>query len=100
MFVSLGLGSVIASAVDVAPWIALPGRYKGLMFTLVGVMLAFNYWFVIVRARRGDCEPGDLCHPDSPGARANRILFWVSIAIYLVGVTATYAAVWWVRRQG
>ena len=100
MFVSLGLGSVIASAIDVAPWLVIPGRHKGLVFTVVGVILAFNYWFVIVRARRGDCKPGELCHPDSPGARANRILFWLSVALYVVAVSAIYAAVWWVRRQG
>ena len=100
MFVSLGLGSVIASAVEVAPWLTVPGRHKGLVFTLVGVMLAFNYWLVIVRARRGDCKPGELCHPDSPAARANRILFWLSVVVYVVAVAATYAALWWVRRQG
>jgi hypothetical protein len=99
VFVSLGLGSVIASAIDVAPWITVPGRYKGIVFTLVGVMLAFNYWFVIARGRRDDCRPGELCHPDSPGARTNRVLFWVSVAIYVVAVSATYAALWWVRRQ-
>jgi hypothetical protein len=99
VFVSLGLGSVIASAIDVAPWLTAPGRHKGLVFTLVGVMLAFNYWFVIVRARRGDCKPGELCHPGSPGARANRILFWASVAVYAVAVSATYAALWWVRSH-
>jgi hypothetical protein len=100
VFVSLGLGSVIASAIDVAPWLTVAGRQKGLVFTLVGVMLAFNYWFVIVRARRGDCEPGELCHPDSPGTRANRILFWVSVLVYVVAVLGAYAASSWVRRQG
>jgi hypothetical protein len=99
VFVSLGLGSVIASAVEIAPWLTVPGRYKGFVFTFVGVMLALNYWLVIARARRGDCKPGELCHPDSPGARANRILFWVSVIVYLVAVSATYAALWWVRSQ-
>ena len=99
MFVSLGLGSVIASAVEIAPWLTVPGRYKALVFTLVGVMLAFNYWLVIVRARRGDCKPGEVCHPASPGARANRILFWVSVVVYVVAVSATYAALWWERSQ-
>ena len=98
MFVSLGLGSVITSAIDVVPWIAVPSRYKGVVFTLVGVMLAFNYWFVIMRDRRSECRPGEACHPDSAAARGNRVLFWISVAIYVVAVSATYGALWWVRR--
>jgi hypothetical protein len=62
-------------------------------------MLLFNYWFVIVRPRRGDCKPGELCHPDSPGAQLNRILFWVSTVIYVIAVVATYAALWWLRTR-
>jgi len=99
VFVSLGLGSVIASAIEVAPWITLPGQYKGVVFTAVGAMLAFNYWFVVARGRRPDCNPGELCHPSHPGARVNRVMFWVSVCIYGVAVVATYAALWWARMH-
>jgi hypothetical protein len=99
LFVSLGLGSVIASAIEAAPWIAVPGKYKGSVFTVVGVLLAFNYWFVVARGRWTDCKPGELCHPSHPGARLNRVLFWISAGIYAVAVVATYAAIWWVRAQ-
>jgi hypothetical protein len=75
------------------------GRYKTAVFAGVGVMLAFNYWFAVVRPRRMDCAPGEVCHVDSPAMRVNRIVFWASVAIWAGAVTFTYAALWWVRMQ-
>ena len=48
------------------------GRHKTVVFIVVGAMLAANYWLAIVRPRRLDCAPGELCHIDSPAiASAN-----------------------------
>lgn len=99
MFVSLGLGSVIASALEVAPWLSTISRYKGPVFAGVGALLLFNYWLAVVRPRRMNCAPGDVCHIDSPAMRFNRKLFWFSVVIYASAVTLTYAALWWVRSQ-
>ena len=99
MLVSLGLGSVIVSAFDVAPWLAAIGRHKTALFSGSGVILAINYWMAVVRPRRMNCVPGDACHVDSPAMRINRLLFWTSVAIWSGAVTATYAALWWVRLQ-
>ena len=96
---SLGLGSVIASTLEVAPWMSTITRNKSAVFVGVGALLFFNYWFAIVRPRRMDCAPGELCHVDSPAMRLNRRLFWVSVAVYATAVTVTYAATWWVRSQ-
>ena len=96
---SLGLGSVIASVVEVAPWLSAITRNKGLVFLGVGAMLLFNYWIAVVRPRRMNCAPGELCHVDSPAMRMNRRLFWVSVTVYSIALTATYAATWWVRSQ-
>jgi len=97
--VSLGLGSVIASALEVAPWLMVIGRHKNIMFPLVGTLLAFNYWIAIVRPKGTDCAPGEVCHVDSPAMRFNRKLFWFSLAIYITAVTVTYSALWWVRME-
>jgi hypothetical protein len=76
---------------------AVVGRQKHIIFPLVGVMLAFNYWLVIVRPRRMDCAPGDVCHIDSPTSRFNRIVLWTSVSIYVIAVTLTYGSEWWLR---
>jgi hypothetical protein len=97
--VSLGLGSVVASAIDIAPWLPVVGRYKSVIFPAVGVLLAFNYWLVIVRPPRMNCAPGDVCHVDSRASRANRAMFWISTSIYVLAVVVTYGAQQWLRSQ-
>lgn len=96
---SLGLGSVIASALTAAPWLAVVGRHKDGVFLAVGALLAFNYWIAIARPGRQACAPGEVCHVDSPAMRVNRWLFWASALIYVVAVTLTYGALWWIARQ-
>jgi hypothetical protein len=95
--VSLGLGSVVAAAVESAPWLAAVGRHKGAVFLGVGALLTLNYWLAIVRPRRQGCAPGEACHVDSRAMRVNRALFWTSAAIFTVAVTLTYGAIWWLR---
>ena len=90
MFVTLGLGSVVASAVATAPWLMVLSRHKPLVFFLSGVMLALNYWLVVVRPRQ--CAPGELCHVDSPAMRWNRRVFWFSVAVYIAAVVVTFGA--------
>jgi hypothetical protein len=97
--VSLGLGSVIASAFEIAPWLMQVGRHKTAVFLTVGALLAVNYWSAVVRPRRMNCAPGEMCHVDSPAMRINRALFWLSLVIFAGAVTFTYAALWWVRMQ-
>lgn len=99
MFVSLGLGSVIVSTIDAAPWLIAVGHHKTAVFAAVGVMLAVNYCLAIVRPRQTDCAPGEICHIDSPAMRVNRVLFWTSAVIWAGAVTVTYVALWWVRLQ-
>ena len=74
-------------------------RHKTAVFAAVGSLLAINYWLAVVRPRQVNCAPGEICHVDSPAMRVNRVLFWISVAIYAAAVTFTYAALWWVRMQ-
>lgn len=95
LFVTLGLGSVIASVLEVAPWFAAVGQYKPFLFGGSAALLALNYWLVTVRPRR--CAPGELCHVDTPFMRFNRRLYWISLAIYVVAILITYGGLLVVR---
>lgn len=96
---SLGLGSVVASALDVAPWLMAIGRQKHIIFPAVGALLAFNYWLVIVRPRSIECAPGEVCHVDSRTSRFNRAMFWISVWLFGLAVVVTYGAPWWLANQ-
>lgn len=81
---------MVASAVTVAPWLVVISRHKTLVFAASGVLLALNYWLVVVRPRR--CAPGELCHIDNPLMRWNRRVFWLSVVIYICAVGLTYGS--------
>jgi hypothetical protein len=94
--VTLGLGSAIASGVAAAPWLAAVGANKGLVFGVAGVLMALNYWLLVVRPRQ--CAPGEVCHVDSPLMRWNRRVYWLSAGIYVAALVLTYGAIFWVER--
>ncbi len=72
------------------PWLAVVSRHKTLVFVLSAMMLAVNYWLVVVRPRQ--CAPGELCHVDSPTMRWNRRLFWFSAVVYVLAAAITYGS--------
>ena len=90
MFVTLGLGSVISSVVEVAPWFPQIGRHKALLFGASGLLLALNYWLVVVRPRQ--CAPGEACHVDTPAMRWNRRIWWFSAIVYVAAAVLTYGS--------
>ena len=92
---TLGLGSVIASVFEIAPWFAAIGHYKPWLFSGSAGLLALNYWLVVVRPRR--CAPGELCHMDTPFMRFNRRVYWASLIVFLVAVGVTYGGLWVAR---
>jgi hypothetical protein len=86
----------VASAVATAPWLAVISRHKNWMFALSGALLALNYWLVVVRPEA--CAPGEICHMDSPLMRFNRLIFWVSAAVYASALVLTYGSAFYLER--
>jgi len=84
---------------EIAPWLVAVGRHKTLIFAAGAVMLGLNYWFAIVRPRRMQCAPGEVCHVDSPAMRISRIMYWISVVIWMGAVVFNYLALLWVRLQ-
>jgi hypothetical protein len=100
VFVSLGLGSIIASTVATLPWLVVISRHRAWVYLAAGVLLALDYWIVIVRPNRLNCAPGELCYIDSRGMRFSRYAFWTAVAIYVCAVSLGYGALLWLRWQG
>ena len=67
------------------------------MFITAGLLLAANYWLVVVRPR--NCAPGEVCHVDSPVMRLNRRVWWASIVVYVIALVLTYGALFVLERM-
>jgi hypothetical protein len=80
----------MASFIEAAPWIVVLEQHRPVLFSVSRVLLALNYWMVVVRPRR--CAPGELCHIDSPFMRFNRRLYWISLALFVVALAVTYGS--------
>ena len=78
----------MASVIDAAPWFVELQRHKPVLFATSGLLLALNYWLVVVRPR--SCAPGELCHIDTPFMRFNRRLYWISVVLFGVALLVTY----------
>jgi len=94
--VTLGLGSVIASAASAAPWLAVFSRNKGLLFSIAGGLMALNFYLLVIRPRR--CAPGEICHVDSPWTRWNRRVYWLSLGVYVAALVLTYGTIFVLER--
>lgn len=94
---TLGLGSVIASAGSAAPWLAVLSRHKPVIFGIAGLLMVLNYWLIVVRPRR--CAPGEICHIDSPLMRWNRRIYWISALVFVVAVVLTYGSQFVLERM-
>lgn len=70
------------------------------MYLGAGALLAIDYWLVVLRPMRADCEPGRLCHVDSRTMRLSRYAFWTAVGIYVCAVAVGYGALLWLRLQG
>jgi mercuric ion transport protein len=95
--VTLGLGSVVASAVSAAPWLVAFSRQKDMVFGATGTLMALNYWLVVVRPRR--CAPGEICHVDSLLMRWNRRIYWLSAVVYVAALVLTYGSLFALERM-
>ena len=80
----------MASLIESAPWIVVLERNRPVLFGVSGLLLALNYWMVVVRPRQ--CAPGELCHIDSPFMRFNRRLYWISVALFAAALIVTYGS--------
>lgn len=87
--VSLGLGSTMAALISVAPWLVTVSRYKIWFFLGAGLVLALTYW-TLYRSPAVRCAPDAECAATNPLGRWTRRLFWVSVALYVVGIGTAY----------
>lgn len=90
LLVTIGLGAVVASTVTALPWLVPLTANKIWVFAGSGVLLGFSGWLMY--------RPGRTC-PTDPELAAlcgkaqiwNRRVYWVSLAIWCIGLFFAYA---------
>lgn len=89
LLVTLGMGAVVASTVTALPWLVPLTANKIWVFVGSGVLLAFSGWLMYRsgRACPTDPEMARLCERTQVW---NRRVYWVSVAIWCVGIFFAY----------
>jgi mercuric ion transport protein len=95
LFVLLGLGATVASVVSSAPWLITLSRHKNWTFTIAGLLIAANFFYVFLIAPRLRATTAESCPVDQPNAcgsasRVSRWILWFSAGVYLVGFFSAY----------
>lgn len=89
LFVSLGLGAVVASTVTALPWLVPLSAHKIWIFIASALLLLLSGWLMY--------RPGRACPTDPELARLceraqfwNRRIYWVSVGIWMIGFFFAY----------
>jgi hypothetical protein len=94
LFVLVGLGATVASVVSSAPWLITLSRHKNWTFTIAGLLITANFFYVFLIAPklRTTTETCPVDQPSSCGSatRMSRWILWFSAGIYLVGFFSAY----------
>lgn len=100
VLVTLGAGAVVASLVSAMPWLVWVSRHKGWFFVAAGVLMTLNVFLVYRPHGKVACAVGG-GHACEEARRWNKLVLWVSVALYGFGFFMTYLALplWqWVGR--
>lgn len=88
LLVLAGLGTAVASILGSFPWFVALSRHKAVVFTIAGLLIAFNFVYVYnivpkLKSAAQACDPSDdACRTAS---RMSRVVLWTSALLYAVG---------------
>lgn len=88
LLVTLGLGAVVAGLISNFPVLVRLSQHKLWIFILAGLFLSVNAWLLYGRNGRQECEieAGGTETACYTAARWSKIVLWISIGIYGIGL--------------
>lgn len=89
LLISLGLGTAMISLTSNFPAIIWLSKYKLILFIISGILLSVSGYFTY---RKGQSCPTDpkLAETCMKVRKFNKIILWVSVTIYLIGLFFAY----------
>lgn len=88
LLVLAGLGTTVAAVLSAAPWLVTLSRHKTWVFLAAGSLIVASRLYADHIAPRL-VGPGAACPPAL--SRATRAAWWVSVAVFSVGLFVAYA---------
>lgn len=90
LLVTLGLGALVAGAIDAAPWLVTLSQHKAWLFAGTAVVLATAGWLVYRAGRECPADPA-LAEACRVADRWNRRALWAAATVWAVGAFTAYA---------
>lgn len=89
LFVSLGMGSAVASIASAAPWLIKLSLYKDWVFAISGVLIVLAAWSVMRSDRVCPTDPA-LAQVCATTDKWNKRFILLSAALWCIGFFAAY----------
>ncbi len=89
VLVSVGFGAVVASMASNVPWLITLSLYKGWMFSIAGLLIAFAGWATYRPGRECPTDP-ELAAACARADTWNRRFIWISGVMWSVGFVSAY----------
>ena len=89
LVVAIAGGSAMVSLLSTFPWLVTLSAYSGWIFLIAGLMILFSGFLILKPKGKVACSitGGKGCQA---AGRFHKIMFWVSVVIYVVGLFAAY----------
>lgn len=89
LLVTFGLGATVVAMTSAFPFLIVLTQHKVWIFAVSGLLLVVSGWLLYRPGRACPAEPG-LARACSRAQRWNRRIYWLSVAIWLLGFSAAY----------
>lgn len=96
VLVSVGLGALVAGAIDAAPWLVTLSQHKAWLFAGTAVLLVTSGWLVYRAGRECPADPA-LAAACRVADSWNRRALWAAVTVWVVGAFTAHA--WLPLRQ-
>ncbi|MCB1110763.1 MAG: hypothetical protein KDK64_07245 [Chlamydiia bacterium] len=90
MVTAIAGAAAVSTLISSMPWLVTIGKYKDWIFSIVGVLLIVNFCLLYISAFKKECpiEKKEACQTTK---NWSKILFWISVGVYLIGLFVAYA---------
>jgi mercuric ion transport protein len=92
LVVTIAGGSALVSLISTFPWLVTISQYSGWIFLGAGILIAFSGLLILRPKGKVACSitGGKGCEV---AGRIQKIMFWIAVVIYGVGLFAAYGLV-------